>query len=168
MGSIFDKLLLASHLLQRDMARGFVGTPLTEARAAVLWVVQTMGPSTQQTIAEALEVSPRNVSGLVDALEGLDYVRREPHPTDRRAVLVTLTATSAELMRRMQREHAEVAAKLARSVAAEDRAAFERGLEAVVAELADLVAVAEGAVPDAAGQLDVGGQDTGQATRSTS
>ena len=58
--TILDKLLLIANLLQRDMARAFAGTPLTEARVSVLWVLQTLGPSTQQAIADALErmVSP--------------------------------------------------------------------------------------------------------------
>lgn len=141
--TIFDKLLFASHVLQRDMTRTFAGTPLTEARVAVLWVLQTVGPSTQQSIAAALEVSARNVSALVDALERTGYVRRTAHPTDRRAVLVELTQESTELMAGMQREHAEVSAALIAAVPPADRAAFERGFDAVVARLSELVAGAD-------------------------
>jgi DNA-binding MarR family transcriptional regulator len=141
--TILDKLLLIAHLLQRDMARAFAGTPLTEARVSVLWVLQTLGPSTQQGMADALGVSARNVSALVDALESTGYVRRTPHPTDRRAVIVELTATAVELMTVMQREHAEVTATLLASVPRADRAAFERGIDAVVTRLGELVAEAE-------------------------
>lgn len=143
--TILDTLLLTAHLLQRDMARAFAGTPLTEARVSVLWVLQTLGPSTQQGIADALGVSARNVSALVDALETTGYVRRTRHPTDRRAVIVELTATAVELMTVMQREHAEVTATLLASVPREDRAAFERGIDAVVTRLGELVAEAEDA-----------------------
>jgi DNA-binding MarR family transcriptional regulator len=141
--TIFDRLLLVSHLLQRDMNRTFVGTPLSEARVGVLWVLQTKGPSTQQAIADALEVSARNISALVDALEETGYVQRAPHPTDRRAVLVQLTETSSELMATMQRQHGEVSSALLDSVPAADRASFERGLDAVVARIGELVAEAE-------------------------
>ena len=143
--TVFDKLLLIAHLLQRDMARAFAATPLTEARISVLWVLQTLGPSTQQGMADALGVSARNVSALVDALETTGYVRRTPHPTDRRAVIVELTATAVELMTVMQREHAEVTATLLASVQRDDRAAFERGIDAVVTRLGELVAEAEDA-----------------------
>lgn len=34
---------------------------------------------------------PRNVTGLLDALTDKGYVARQPHPTDRRATLVSLT-----------------------------------------------------------------------------
>ncbi|ROR90758.1 MarR family winged helix-turn-helix transcriptional regulator [Nocardioides aurantiacus] len=143
---LFDTLLLVTHLLRQDMARAFDGTPLTEARVAVLWVLQTTGPSTQQQVAAALEVSARNVSALVDALEGSGHVVRTPHPTDRRAVLLELTPTAGELMARMQVEHAVAEAALREAVAPEDRAAFERGLDAVATRLQELVETERGAV----------------------
>lgn len=140
--TLLDRLLLAGHLLREDTTRAFAGTPLTEARAAVLWVVHGQGPSTQQAVARALQVSPRNVSGLVDALEGLGYVRREAHPEDRRAVLVALTPRAAQVMDAMAQEHADLDRRLRESVAPEDREAFARGLEAVVGTLERLVAEA--------------------------
>jgi DNA-binding MarR family transcriptional regulator len=141
--TILDKLLLIANLLQRDMARAFAGTPLTEARVSVLWVLRTLGPSTQQGIADALDVSARNISALVDALEATGYVRRTRHPTDRRAVIVKLTASAVELMSTMQREHGEVTASLLASVPRDDRAAFERGIDAIATRLGELVVEAE-------------------------
>lgn len=136
---ILSKLLAISDLLQRDMARAFAGTPLTDARVAVLWIVQTLGPSTQQAIADALRMSARNVSGMVDVLESHGYVIRSPHPTDRRAVIVTLTPSAAEQMDAMEREHAELTATLLAAVAPEDRPAFQRGLDAIAGRLQELV-----------------------------
>lgn len=136
---ILSKLLAISDLLQRDMARAFAGTPLTDARVAVLWIVQTLGPSTQQAIADALRMSARNVSGMVDVLESHGYVIRSPHPTDRRAVIVTLTPPAAEQMDVMQREHAELTETLLAAVASEDRPAFQRGLDAIAGRLEELV-----------------------------
>ncbi len=40
---------------------------------------------TQRALADALQVTPRNVTGLVDALADSGFVERAPHPTDRRA-----------------------------------------------------------------------------------
>lgn len=137
--ALFNQLLAVSDLLQRDMARAFANTPLTESRVAVMWILQTNGPSTQREIANALHVSGKNVSLLVDALEKHDYVRREPHPDDRRAVLVTLTDSAVELMSTMQHEHAELAETLVSAVAPEDLASVERGIGAIVARLTELV-----------------------------
>jgi DNA-binding MarR family transcriptional regulator len=98
------------------------------------------GPSTQQALANRLEVSARNITGLVDALEGGGYVERAPHPTDRRATLVTLTPSAEELMREMQRDHEELSTTLLAAVAPADRDAFLRGIDAVAGRLRDLVA----------------------------
>lgn len=142
--TVFDTLLGISSLLHRDMARAFAGTPLTESRVAVLWIIQTTpGITTQQTVADALGVSARNVSGLVDALEAGGYVRRAPHPTDRRAVALELTETSSALMSTMQREHADLTETLMSAVAPDDRAGFLRGLAAISGRLEQLVTEAE-------------------------
>lgn len=142
--TILDRLLYIGELFQRDMARAFAGTGFTTARLRVLWTLQHGGPMTQQSLAEQLEVTPRNVSGLVDALEASGHVRRTPHPGDRRAVLVELTPAAAKTMQRMQREHAELSATLLDSVDPADRAAVERGVAAIGERLAELVGEAEG------------------------
>ncbi len=137
-----DRLLQIADLFQRDMARAFDGTGLTTARVHLLWVLQHAGPSTQQTLAQLCEVSPRNITGLVDALEKSGHVRRAPHPTDRRAVLVELTQTATHTMARMQEDHAHLNQTLLSAIAPADRAAVERGLSAVVTHLEHLVSAA--------------------------
>ena len=42
-------------------------------------------------LADELEVTPRNVTALVDGLESDGLVRRAAHPSDRRVTLVELT-----------------------------------------------------------------------------
>lgn len=46
---------------------------------------------TQKELSQALRCTPRNVTGLLDALEDSGLVVRRPHPDDRRATLVDLT-----------------------------------------------------------------------------
>lgn len=137
--SILDKLLAVTSMFQQDMARAFAGTPLTESRVAVLWTLALSGPSTQQSLAEALSVTPRNISGLVDVLEQHGYVQRSPHPSDRRAVLVKLTPSGETAMARMQEEHAHLEAELRDSVAPEHLDALEQGIDAIIARLATLM-----------------------------
>ena len=90
-----DRVLELALLLNADMTRGLSALGLTESRTRVVWHLLQAGPSTQRAIADALEVSPRNVTGLVDGLVRTGFVRREPHPTDRRATLVHLTDQGA-------------------------------------------------------------------------
>ncbi|SBS74955.1 MarR family winged helix-turn-helix transcriptional regulator [uncultured Microbacterium sp.] len=137
---LLDRLLLVSHLFQRDMTRAFAGTDLTEARMAVLWVVHHGGPQTQQAIAAELALTPRTVSAHIDSLEASGHVRRTAHATDRRAHVVQLTEEGAELMRRTAAEHEELSGALRASVAPADRAALDRGLDAIAERLQQLMA----------------------------
>lgn len=137
--TVLDRLLEISELFQHDIARAFEGTTLSPARVRVLWELQHGGPMTQQALATRLEVSARNVTGLVDALEDGGYVSRSPHPSDRRATIVSLTASARRRMREMQREHAELTADLLGAVDPVDRPALERGVDAIAARLRELI-----------------------------
>lgn len=143
--TVLDRLLEVSDLFQKDMARAFAGTPLTPSRVRVLWDLAANGPSTQHALASRLEVSARNITGLVDALEAGGYVARSPHPHDRRSIVVSLEPSAQELMATMQREHADLTAELLGAVEPADRAALERGITAIADRLRDLVAEAAAA-----------------------
>jgi len=102
------------------------------------WLLHHGGPQTQRALADAMKVTPRNVTGLVDALVDTGFVARGPHPTDRRATLVSLTERGAETMEAMNREHQELASLLFADMP--DRDAFARGLEHLLEGLRDAVA----------------------------
>ncbi|MCD2441859.1 MarR family transcriptional regulator [Agromyces sp. SYSU K20354] len=138
--TVLDRLLEVSELFQSDMARAFDGTSLTTARVRVLWDLVAAGPSTQHALAERLEVSPRNITGLVDALESGGYVTRTPHPTDRRSIIVSLEASAEQMMRQMQADHAALSADLLGAVDPADREALVRGVDAIAGRLRELVA----------------------------
>ncbi len=78
------------------MAEDLAARGLTRARATLMTLLHRMGPSNQRALADALRVTPRNVTGLVDGLEEVDLVVRSPHPEDRRATLVSLTDAGAK------------------------------------------------------------------------
>ena len=61
------------------------------ARLRVLNTLHCEGPMKMADLADALEVTPRNITALVDGLEGEGLVQRSAHPTDRRVTLVELT-----------------------------------------------------------------------------
>ena len=144
---VFDQLLEVSLLLQDDMARSMSELGLTVTQTHLLWQVQLNGPSTQRRLATEIGVSPRHVTGLVDALELDGFARRQPHPHDRRAVLVGLTAKGEATMAQMQKQRREAAEEL---VADLDAAAVDRlkqSLDAVLVRLRHAVATAAGDNP---------------------
>jgi DNA-binding MarR family transcriptional regulator len=148
-GVLFDRLLQLTVTLERDMQEELGRRGLTPARAHVLWELHAHGePLTQNVLAKALDVSPRSVTALVDGLALDGFVSREPHPSDRRAVLVTLTARGGEAAETMVREREELADRLFGGLDESDRAAAIAVLESAHRTLVELLA-------DAAGSADV-------------
>lgn len=122
-------------LLDHDMTRSLANDGLTTSRAHALMEIVSRGPCTQRALADALEVSARNVTGLVDGLVETGFVTREPHPTDRRATLVTLTAKGKRIATKLLREQDEFADLLFADLSPANLAAFITGLDHVVAKL---------------------------------
>ena len=99
-------------LLNNDMTQSLARDGLTVSRAHVIWELRQHGSMTQRALADALRVSARNITGLVDGLVATGFVTREPHPTDRRATLVSFTAHGATTAQQLERGQREFAALL--------------------------------------------------------
>jgi DNA-binding MarR family transcriptional regulator len=104
-----ERLLEISTLLAEGMETDTAGRGLTVARAEVVWLIHHRGPMRQRDLADALRVSPRNVTGLLDALEATGFVARAPHPSDRRATLIQLTDKGAAAAGALSTDQAEFA-----------------------------------------------------------
>ncbi|MGV2917044.1 MarR family winged helix-turn-helix transcriptional regulator [Streptomyces alfalfae] len=57
------------------------------------------GERTMRQLSESLDVTPRRITALVDALEEHALVERRAHPTDGRSTLVTITPAGLEQQR---------------------------------------------------------------------
>ena len=104
-----DQILNLALLINADMTSSLARDNLTESRTHLLWVLRQRGPSTQRDLAEAMKVSARTVTGLVDGLVATGFVTRAAHPTDRRAFLVTVTPHAVAILEQMERDHQEFA-----------------------------------------------------------
>jgi DNA-binding MarR family transcriptional regulator len=130
-----DRLLEVALLVNADLASSLPALGLTPARTHVVWVLHHRGPSTQRALADALQVSARNVTGLVDALTETGFVTREPHPHDRRSTLVTLTEHGRVVAEQMREDHERFAALLFDTMAPGTYEEFCRGLGQVLETL---------------------------------
>lgn len=139
MRDALDRVLQLAVLLNEDMARDLERRGLPGSRAHLVWELHKRGPSTQQALAEALRVTPRAITGLVDALVESGFVTRERHPTDRRATLVTFTKQGDKAARSLERDHIEFARKLFDALPETTFRNFTRGLDEVLAHLRELV-----------------------------
>jgi DNA-binding MarR family transcriptional regulator len=135
-----DKVLELTVVLGEDMRRSFERDGISPARAHLVWALHEGGPSTQRLLADTLGVSPRNVTGLVDALETSGLVVRRPHPTDRRATLVELTGDGARMAGEMARGKAELATGLFAGLSTREVEQFTATLGRVIERLNAMVA----------------------------
>lgn len=103
-GTALERLMALSLRLADLMDRNLVEHGLTRARVAVIWRLHRDGPTFQRGLSQALGVTPRNITGLVDALEATGFVTRRPHPTDRRATVVSLTPQGRSAAEAMQED----------------------------------------------------------------
>ena len=129
-------------LLNEDMTQSLARGGLTVPRAHLLWLLHHEGASTQRALADSLKVTPRNVTGLVDGLVATGFTTREPHPTDRRATLVSLTERGQATMSEMDRGHRELAELLFGGMSARQLGSFASALDEVASRLREAVRAA--------------------------
>jgi DNA-binding MarR family transcriptional regulator len=133
--AMLDRVLELTLLLGQDATEGLGRMGLTESRAHLLWELQRRGPCTQRALADALKVAPRTITTLIDALVETGFVTREPHPSDRRATLVTFTAHGQDTARALVEGHSQLARALFEDLPAEALDGFDAGLVHVIARL---------------------------------
>jgi DNA-binding MarR family transcriptional regulator len=105
---LFELALAMADLTQR----GLPARALTRARGHVITQLYRAKTMTQRELAELLGVTPRNVTGLLDALQAAELVSRAAHPTDRRATMVSLTTKGNRLAAALRADHHTFAKQL--------------------------------------------------------
>ena len=130
-----EQLFELAVLLGDAMARGLAERGLTLARAELLWRLQRRGPATQRELSKDLRCTPRNVTGLVDALEAAGLVERRAHPTDRRATLVTPTDAGAQVAAAMDAGYRATGRELFDGFGDDELIAFVSGMDLVLGRI---------------------------------
>jgi len=131
----FERLFELAGRLGDRMSHELARRGLTTARAEVLWHLHHHGPVTQRELSQALRCTPRNVTGLLDALQAAGFVVRGPHPTDRRATLVALTEPGGAVAAAWHAGYRQAAARLFDGVAPGDLTTFVTVLDRVLERL---------------------------------
>jgi DNA-binding MarR family transcriptional regulator len=130
---LFEVAVLVGGAMQRDL--GALG--LTRARSEVIWLLHHGGRMTQRELSDALHCSPRNVTGLIDALQAGGFATREPHPTDRRATLITLTERGTATAESWHQEYDKLAVHLFADLSAAEQSSFFAAFDRVLVRLRD-------------------------------
>jgi DNA-binding MarR family transcriptional regulator len=91
-------LVFTADLLVKRISELLQPFDLTPASGLVLSILaDSEAPLPPNQIADRLIISRATVTGLIDSLERRGYVRRQPHPSDRRMLLIEPTDTGRQV-----------------------------------------------------------------------
>ncbi|MGG4202452.1 MarR family winged helix-turn-helix transcriptional regulator [Peribacillus frigoritolerans] len=90
LGEQLNSLISEAHALNVRTAATFDTTMQPAAFLIVRWLF-SHGPTNASTLAESTAMDRSSISRLIGQLKGLGYVKSEPHPKDRRGVMLSLT-----------------------------------------------------------------------------
>ncbi|MGM0890899.1 MAG: MarR family winged helix-turn-helix transcriptional regulator [Bacillota bacterium] len=90
LGEQLNSLISEAHALNVRTAATFDTTLQPAAFLIVRWLF-SHGPTNATTLAESTAMDRSSISRLIGQLKGLGYVKSEPHPKDRRGVMLSLT-----------------------------------------------------------------------------
>jgi DNA-binding MarR family transcriptional regulator len=96
-GQLFFRLWRASHT---RIAAALETVDLTPARFGLLNLLGALEGANQQELGSAMGIDPSTMVQLIDELEAAGLAKRRPHPSDRRARQVVLTANGQNLRER--------------------------------------------------------------------
>jgi DNA-binding MarR family transcriptional regulator len=108
------------------------GYPQRPAHSAVFANID-LGGTRLSDLAARANMTPQAMGELVDDLEGLGYVRRRPHPDDRRAKLVVLTPKGRRCVEAGMRIVGGIEARLGDELGTRRLADLRRAAERIIA-----------------------------------
>jgi len=131
LGGALQRFGLARDRMRVALAKG---AGMAETDLDALEYLEAEGPLTQRQLGQRLGITSGAVTMLADRLEARGWLERRPHPTDRRATMLELSARALEVAPAELDAYHQAVRALAAAVPAEHRvviAAFlDRAAEA--------------------------------------
>ncbi|HTR90858.1 MAG TPA: MarR family transcriptional regulator [Trebonia sp.] len=112
---------LARRLRVERLGLGGPETALSDIQLAALAALERKGPMTPGELAEHEKVQPPSMTRVIAVLEERGLVLREPHSTDRRQVILTVTPDGRDLVQRVRRRREAWLAQRLQELTAEER-----------------------------------------------
>lgn len=107
--ALSNELVVLSARLIREVRRHAVDVPAASIR--LLSLLDEVGPSTVGALSTADRCSQPTMTGLVNGLVEKGWVRRDPHPDDARASLVSMTAAGRRMLTDIRHRNATLVAE---------------------------------------------------------
>ncbi|MGV9642355.1 MarR family winged helix-turn-helix transcriptional regulator [Streptomyces sp. NPDC003514] len=134
-GPLAEQLLRLTRRVHRIQKRHLqeCGVGITPAQSRLLRTLAHYdAPPRMADLAERLEVVPRAVTTLVDALEANGKVRRVPDPTNRRVIRIELTDDGRAALRELHRARRSAAEEILAPLTEEQRSVLGVLLDTLV------------------------------------
>jgi DNA-binding MarR family transcriptional regulator len=112
---------LARRLRVERLGLGGPETALSDIQLAALAALERKGSMTPGELAEHEKVQPPSMTRVIAVLEERGLVLREPHSTDRRQVILTVTPTGRDLVQRVRRRREAWLAQRLQELTPEER-----------------------------------------------
>jgi DNA-binding MarR family transcriptional regulator len=112
---------LARRLRVERLGLGGTETALSDIQLAALAALERNDSMTPGELAEYEKVQPPSMTRVIAVLEERGLVRREPHATDRRQVILTVTADGRDLVQRVRRRREAWLAQRLQELTPEER-----------------------------------------------
>lgn len=112
---------LARRLRVERLGLGGPETALSDIQLASLAALERKGSMTPGELAEHEKVQPPSMTRVIAVLEERGLVLREPHSTDRRQVILTVTPDGRDLVQRVRRRREAWLAQRLQELTPEER-----------------------------------------------
>ena len=141
--SVAVKLTVIARQLRVSFDQSAERSGLTRAQWHMIAAVSRNPGVTQRIIAEALEVREITAGRLIDRLCDEGYLRREAHPSDRRAYCVYLTAAAQPVLDKLDELAKVHETAIFAGFDSEDLEKLDKLLDAIAGNLSDFRAQRE-------------------------
>ena len=112
---------LARRLRVERLGLGATEAVLSDIQLAALAALERHDSMTPGELAEHEKVQPPSMTRVIAVLEDRGLVRRAPHATDRRQVVLTVTADGRDLVQRVRRRREAWLAQRLQELAPDER-----------------------------------------------
>jgi len=120
-----------NRLLGNFAAEPWIELSLTIAQLKSLFFIADKGKTNFKKLADALGVTPPNVTGIVDRLVEHGLVSRTENPEDRRIMVLQITTKGRNLLHNLQQNRASHMANILEQLGQDELASLHRGMKSL-------------------------------------
>lgn len=137
---IIARICRLAMIIEKGMQPLFSKYHINQGEFDVLATLRRSGKPyslTPSTLFQSLMLSSGGMTNRIDRLENAGLVERSPHPTDRRGIMVTLTAKGVELIEKVIEDHEVNMHTLVEYLTSREKEKLEELLGKLMMHLAD-------------------------------